>query len=107
MPIYEYLCEHCKQIFEKFEIMQNSQNDQECPDCSGVGKRIISQCSTDLKENPRWSKALGVHPKQVASGEAYKVHPGATFNSKNGDMLISSRKEKLKRCAERGLTELD
>ena len=48
MPIYEYRCEDCQQIFEEW---QKHFEDQEvtCPVCNGNAKRLISHTSFILK----------------------------------------------------------
>lgn len=102
MPLYEYICDKCGNSFEQFAKMDDFEKDQSCT-CGGIGKRIISNASTDLVRNVRISKSLGLHPKQIASGEAEKLHPGAKWTPK-GDLIIHSRKEKLQRMKERGLT---
>ena len=38
MPIYEYICEDCKNSFEKIVI--NRQQDISCPKCSGKNAKI-------------------------------------------------------------------
>ncbi len=48
MPIYEYCCRDCEQIFEKW---QRDFNDRilRCPVCGGDAARIVSQASFVLK----------------------------------------------------------
>lgn len=48
MPIYEYECQDCKQIFEEW---QSGYEEQEltCPVCGGTSKRLISNTSFILK----------------------------------------------------------
>jgi len=38
MPIYEYICDDCKNSFEKIVI--NRQQDISCPKCSGKNAKI-------------------------------------------------------------------
>jgi len=38
MPIYEYICDDCKNSFEK--IVVNRQQDISCPKCSGKNAKI-------------------------------------------------------------------
>lgn len=41
MPTYEYVCEECEHIFEKFQSMTDDPVDI-CPKCEGGVRRIIS-----------------------------------------------------------------
>ncbi|GAB6177009.1 zinc ribbon domain-containing protein [Desulfobaculum senezii] len=48
MPIYEYRCNDCKQVFEEW---QRNFDDKEvpCPVCGGASQRLISNTSFVLK----------------------------------------------------------
>ena len=48
MPIYEYCCEDCQQIFEEW---QKDFQDREkiCPVCGGTSQRLMSSTSFVLK----------------------------------------------------------
>lgn len=48
MPIYEYHCQECKQIFEEWQ-KDYEERDIPCPVCGGNAKRIISSSSFVLK----------------------------------------------------------
>ena len=48
MPIYEYNCQDCKQIFEEWQ-KDYEQRDIPCPVCGGNASRIISSTSFVLK----------------------------------------------------------
>jgi putative regulatory protein, FmdB family len=48
MPIYEYHCQECKQIFEEWQ-KDYEERDIPCPVCGGTGSRIISSTSFVLK----------------------------------------------------------
>ncbi len=41
MPIYEYQCERCGEIFEIFQI-NGEEVEPKCPKCFGRAKRVIS-----------------------------------------------------------------
>ncbi len=48
MPIYEYKCQDCAQIFEEWQ--SNFEEKQlPCPSCGGISKRLISNTSFQLK----------------------------------------------------------
>jgi putative FmdB family regulatory protein len=42
MPIYEYLCNACKNRFEKMQSMQTAQQKSLCPDCGALSSRVLS-----------------------------------------------------------------
>ncbi len=42
MPIYEYRCSECGNVFERFESIQNYQKSLECPVCGAEAHLIIS-----------------------------------------------------------------
>lgn len=48
MPIYEYHCQDCKQIFEEWQ-KDYEERDIPCPVCGGTAHRIISSTSFVLK----------------------------------------------------------
>ncbi|SNR98675.1 putative regulatory protein, FmdB family [Humidesulfovibrio mexicanus] len=48
MPIYEYHCQDCKQIFEEWQ-KDYEERDIPCPVCGGTARRIISSSSFVLK----------------------------------------------------------
>jgi putative FmdB family regulatory protein len=48
MPIYEYRCQECQQIFEQWQKDFHDQ-DKSCPVCGGRSQRLISNTSFVLK----------------------------------------------------------
>jgi putative FmdB family regulatory protein len=42
MPIYEYTCSKCNQLFERLELSIQDIPTSPCPLCAGVGTRVIS-----------------------------------------------------------------
>ena len=48
MPIYEYQCESCADVIEKWQSMSEEPLTT-CPSCSGPLKKIISMSSFKLK----------------------------------------------------------
>lgn len=67
MPIYEYSCEDCLQIFEEWQ--KDFQNQEKsCPVCGGTAKRLISNTSFVLKGGgwyaSGYSKATGDNGNQ-------------------------------------------
>lgn len=48
MPIYEYHCKDCEQIFEEWQKSHDAET-AECPVCGGTSQRIISSTTFVLK----------------------------------------------------------
>lgn len=48
MPIYEYECQSCQEVIEKWQSLAE-QPLATCPSCSGPLKKLISQSSFQLK----------------------------------------------------------
>ena len=48
MPIYEYECEECQNIFEEWQ-RNHECNEAACPECGGKAGRVISPTSFVLK----------------------------------------------------------
>jgi putative FmdB family regulatory protein len=48
MPIYEYECNSCCNVFEVFQRMTEDSLTN-CPDCSGPVKKLVSMSSFQLK----------------------------------------------------------
>jgi len=108
MPIYKWKCDECDEVTEDFRPMKESKYPCIC-EC---GKKLTSENrdytieSDQSGDKQRVSLALGVHPSQIESGEAERVHPGAKFNA-NGDMLISNYTERKRRLKERNWVDRD
>ncbi|MDL2315766.1 zinc ribbon domain-containing protein [Desulfovibrio sp. OttesenSCG-928-A18] len=50
MPIYEYRCEDCQQVFEEWcRRVEDAKVQHPCPICKGQAKRLISNTSFALK----------------------------------------------------------
>lgn len=49
MPIYEYHCEDCQQLFEQWQKTYDPQETVDCPICKGTGHKVISNTSFVLK----------------------------------------------------------
>lgn len=43
MPLYDYKCQHCHQVFESTHKMDEYLDGYPCPICEGFGKRIITK----------------------------------------------------------------
>lgn len=58
MPIYEYECQSCREVIEKWQSLSD-QPLSSCPSCSGVLKKLISQSSFQLKGGGWYADSYG------------------------------------------------
>lgn len=49
MPLYEYRCSKCNNLFQLMEKITISNESRACPKCGGEAKKIISLSSFHLK----------------------------------------------------------
>ncbi|MHA2063277.1 MAG: FmdB family zinc ribbon protein [Candidatus Thorarchaeota archaeon] len=101
MPTYGYKCE-CGEEMEDFALMSQMKETVTCTKCGKDAPRHYGGSMVGLKDNPRWSTAMGVHPSQIKA--AMKKWPGSVYNSK-GYLRVQNRSEKLVRMKQRGYTE--
>jgi putative FmdB family regulatory protein len=73
MPIYEYCCEDCHQIFEEWQ-KDFQDRDKVCPVCGGTAQRVMSNTSFVLKGGgwyaSGYSKPSGGNGKKETSGSS-------------------------------------
>lgn len=49
MPIFEYQCQECREIFESLQLSRDREEDTECPHCgSDQTERIVSTFATGV-----------------------------------------------------------
>lgn len=72
MPIYEYYCSTCNEIFERIELSALEIPSSQCPKCKGVGFKVISKPSIvyDLFD----PTAIHKLPDWHTQNERAKVH---------------------------------
>ena len=104
MPLYEHLCPAGHKT-EQFARMKDCMKPIKCPECGEVAERVLSLPNTDMVKNVRYSRSMAMSEADIKSGEANKIHPGATFGKPNkGGMcplVVRNRHEKLKRIKEK------
>jgi len=62
MPLYDYECEACGQVFEVFHKIDTPPEDLACPKCEAKkSKKIVSQCRTQF-----WSNFLDTMEKKIS-----------------------------------------
>ncbi|BBD09473.1 FmdB family zinc ribbon protein [Desulfovibrio ferrophilus] len=68
MPIYEYCCKDCEQIFEEWQ-RNHDEVEATCPVCGGEAQRIISNTSFVLK-GTGWYVTDYANGRSTGSGSA-------------------------------------
>ena len=53
MPIYEFRCEACGQVFEHLAMSSGDQLSAQCPHCQGQElSRVMSACAAQVSDSP-------------------------------------------------------
>lgn len=73
MPIYEYRCRKCGNVFEKWVKTFDSPELEPCPKCGGDAERIMSNTSFKLEGGGWFASCYG----GKASGSASDAAPAA------------------------------
>ncbi|MCL7487058.1 MAG: zinc ribbon domain-containing protein [Desulfobulbaceae bacterium] len=79
MPIYEYECKSCENVFEVQQRMTDEPL-KKCPDCRGEVKKLVSVSSFQLKGGGWYSDGYSglSNGKGKNGGSAAKKEPAAT-----------------------------
>jgi hypothetical protein len=96
MTIRFFYCRSCRKLVEGRGI---------CPDCGG-GKTNACRVDELMRDNPRWSEALGINPSQEADFRKSFPNLDLTFDQK-GRCLVKNRAHKLALMKARGFHELE
>lgn len=69
MPIYEYECKDCENVFEVQQRMTDEPL-RECPDCRGAVKKLVSVSSFQLKGGGWYSDGYSTSNGKGTNGES-------------------------------------
>ncbi|MBU1229435.1 MAG: zinc ribbon domain-containing protein [Proteobacteria bacterium] len=69
MPIYEYNCQDCKQLFEDWQ-KDYEERDIPCPVCGGQASRLISSTSFVLKGGGWYASGYSERPAPPETASA-------------------------------------
>ena len=113
MAMYVYLCGNCGERFDDVSSIKQRHLKRKCPHCGGWGKRDVKselrqfgRVNAMMKDNPRWSEALGINPVQEADFRKSFPNLDLTFD-KTGRCLVKNRKHKLALMKARGFQEIE
>lgn len=77
MPIYEYRCKECQQVFEEWQ-KDFAEHQFSCPVCGGLSERLISNTSFVLKGGGWYVTDYGRTGSGVNGGAESKPAPEAS-----------------------------
>jgi len=80
MPIYEYRCNECAQIFEEWQ-KDFTERQVSCPVCGAKSERLISNSSFVLKGGGWYSDSYAKPQAKKASGSSDGSSPPKTGSS--------------------------
>ncbi len=78
MPIYEYRCSECQQLFEEWcKHVEEGDAPHACPICKGRAHRIMSNTSFALKGGGWYVTEYGSRRKEEKGGGSAESAPAA------------------------------
>ncbi len=89
MPIYEYRCRKCGNVFEEWVKTFDSPACEPCPACGGDGERILSHTSFKL-EGGGWFASCYGGKTEEASPASGKAEAAASSTSSPSDAPATS-----------------
>lgn len=82
MPIYEYRCNECQQIFEEWcKHIEDADVQHACPICKGKAERLISNTSFALKGGGWYVTEYGSHKGIKEDGASAASNAGSKSDS--------------------------
>jgi putative FmdB family regulatory protein len=81
MPIYEYACANCRNVFEKWLKISESAESAPCPQCGSQGQRIISNTAFVLKGGGWYVTDYGYRKGASENDQATANSPGTSPDS--------------------------
>lgn len=65
MPLYEYYCESCDEVFEALRAVSVSDEAASCPRCGGDADRIMPTTFASMSRRDGWAQRVPYHHKSV------------------------------------------
>ena len=97
MPIYEYKCPACGEVFEEFAKSSDAHKDAPCPKCGAQSPRIISRTSFVLKGDGWYVSDYGYRKgikEDSGAGADVPAPAPATTPAKQGVKTLAKKEEK-------------
>jgi putative FmdB family regulatory protein len=73
MPLYEYYCEVCDNVFEALRSVRDSEAPVPCPTCLGDAERIMPTTFASMSRRDGWAQRVPYHHKPVRAGGPAKT----------------------------------
>ncbi len=95
MPIYEYQCPSCNNIFEEWVKTANDEEEETCPKCGGLAHRMISNTAFILKgggwyvTDYGYRKGVSEDGKAGSAGGAVKPEGASESSTASGSAASS------------------
>jgi putative FmdB family regulatory protein len=65
MPLYEYYCEACDNVFEALRSVRESGEPTTCPNCGAAADRIMPTTFASMSRRDGWAQRVPYHHKDV------------------------------------------
>ncbi len=96
MPIYEYKCQQCDNIFEEWIKSHVGTEQADCPNCGAVSKQIMSNTSFVLKGGGWYVTEYGNRKNQENNGDSTSnPKPDATVKPSESEKNTTSDDTKV------------
>ena len=68
MPLYEYYCESCDEVFEALRSVSASEEPAPCPRCGGQADRIMPTTFASMSFRQGYAQRVPYHHRPVRRG---------------------------------------
>lgn len=73
MPLYEYYCESCDNVFEALRAIKDSEEPTACPKCKAMADRIMPTTFASRSFKGGWARRVPFHHHPVRAGTPKKT----------------------------------
>lgn len=73
MPLYEYYCENCDNVFESLRSIADSEKRAQCPKCGGMADRIMPTTFASRSFKGGWARRVPFHHHPVRADAPKKT----------------------------------
>lgn len=97
MPIYEYECPKCGNVFEEWVKSSEAHKDEPCPKCGAPSPRIVSRTSFVLKGDGWYVSDYGYRKgitEDGGSGASAPAESKPTTPAEQGEKSVAKQAEK-------------
>jgi len=84
MPIYEYACSNCRNVFEKWLKLSETTESAPCPKCGGPAQHIISHTAFVLKGGGWYVTDYGYRKGAREDGTASETGTSSASSTADG-----------------------